>query len=241
MNKKTVILFLFLCGVISLCTACQTAGQGAVSSAPVVSSGISQAVTEKISGGSLSLLPSPGPGETTPELFLAARTEEELLQFIDAAYSAVGGSGKKGGFASPAEIDSEGLLSFFFRTTDDRAFYREETGDDGEEKRYYLIPLEAVTEQLDRYFDGYHFHIEDTAWAEDLDADKKQFISRSFVGWGDSVVWKMDTAAAEGDHIFITANQVDPEDPERVLTTGTVRLSLQENGIRFLSFQYQFP
>ena len=106
-------------------------------------------------------------------------------------------------------------------------------------QRYYCIPLEAVTSQLDRYFDEYTFCLEDTNWAEEYDRDKQQFISRSFIGWGDSVVWKIDTVRGEEKNIFIAANQLDPTDPEKRLATGTLQLFFDNQEIRFLSFHYQ--
>ncbi len=235
MNQKTMRLFLCLCGILSLLTACQPAVQG--ESLP--SSGISQGISEETFQPAPSRLPSPTGEETTPELFLASRTEEELLLFVDAAWAAVGGPGMERSFASPADISSEGLLSFFFRITDEQAFYREETEAGKVSQRYYCIPLEAVTSQLDRYFDEYTFCLEDTNWAEEYDRDKQQFISRSFIGWGDSVVWKIDTVRGEEKNIFIAANQLDPTDPEKLLATGTLQLFFNNQEIRFLSFHYQ--
>ena len=61
----------------------------------------------------------------TPEDFLAERSPEELLQYMDAAYSAIGGRPfqERDGFDSPAELSSDDLFSFFFRTMDSWDFF----------------------------------------------------------------------------------------------------------------------
>ncbi len=243
MYKRTAAAFLATWGAVLLLAACRAAQEPPPApqlppSSPAA--GPSQSAPEPVPEEEPAWLPSPGPGETTPELFLAARTEEELLRFIDAGWSAVGGPGMERGFASPADIGSEGLMSFFFRTADSLPFYREDIGEDGEERRYCLIPLEAVTRHLDRYFDGYTFRMEDTAWVQDYDPKKQELFSRSFTGWGDSITWKLVGAAAETDKnvIFITADRMDPEDPEKALGTATVRLSFGDGGLKFLSFRY---
>ena len=80
----------------------------------------------------------------TPEDFLAERSPEELLQYMDAAYSAIGGRPfkERDGFDSPAELSSDDLFSFFFRTMESWDFYR--PGEDGEWGDH-LIPLEELS------------------------------------------------------------------------------------------------
>lgn len=82
--------------------------------------------------------------------------------------------------------------------------------------------------------------MEDTAWVQDYDPEKQELFSRSFTGWGDSITWKLVGAAAETDKdvIFVTADRMDPEDPEKAVGTATARLSFGDGGLKFLSFRY---
>lgn len=95
----------------------------------------------------------------TSEDFLAERTPEELLQYMDAAYSAIGGRPfkERDGFASPAELSSDDLFSFFFRTMESEDFFLPRNdeappSEDGGVPENFLIPVEAVTNQLDWCF-----------------------------------------------------------------------------------------
>ena len=64
------------------------------------------------------LFRSPDFSGKTSEDFLAERSPEELLRYVDAAYAAVGNrrDGEKTSFDSPSELSSEDLLHFFFRS-----------------------------------------------------------------------------------------------------------------------------
>lgn len=175
----------------------------------------------------------------TPEDFLAERTPEELLQYMDAAYSAIGGRPfqERDGFDSPAELSSDDLFSFFFRTMDSWDFYR--PGEDGEWGDH-LIPLEAVTSQLDRCFgEGtYTLQVEESNEKEYYDPVAKTLTTPGFFGFGDTISRELVGAEAEGDIVTITAHTMTLDPPILPTSVETVRLEVKDGSIRFLSYDH---
>ena len=172
-----------------------------------------------------------------PEDFLAERSPEELLQYMDAAYSAIGGRPfqERDGFDSPAELSSDDLFSFFFRTMESWDFYR--PGEDGEWGDH-LIPLEAVTSQLDRCFgEGtYTLRVEESAYWEWYDPMMDTFTCPVFIGFGDTISRELVGAEAEGDIVTITAHTMTLDPPIVPTTVEALRLEVKDGNIRFLSF-----
>ena len=183
----------------------------------------------------------------TPEDFLAERSPEELLQYMDAAYSAIGGRPfqERDGFDSPAELSSDDLFSFFFRTMDSWDFFlprddEDPPFEDGGRPENFLIPVEAVINQLDRCFgEGtYTLRMEESAYWEWYDPMMDTFTCPVFIGFGDTISRELVGVEAEGDIVTITAHTMTLDPPILPTSVETVRLEVKDGSIRFLSYDH---
>lgn len=225
--KKYLVLVAIMVSLFTL-SSCHTNSNPA--SDPSESSAVSSASIAQRSAE---------PDYTAAEQFLSEKNDHDLLSMLEYVRTTQLHPGNKirRGFAAASELSSDDLYNFFLNVFESDismppCFQ--------ESDQNYHIPVQTVTDTLDRYFEGYHFNPTQVTLLDAYNAQENAFIQADVVGFGLGPSWLEITKkeAISSDMVQLKAidyNKADDPESNEISASYTLVLKITQDGYRYVS------